>query len=155
MDKVNLATHLRGTASRFYRSCSPQQRSGYEKLVGALRNRFTPVHIQSVHSSIFHERKQRAKEKVDDYAQDLRKLFNKAYANTHSSSEAEAMGRCILSNQFVAGLNDKLKSRLVGRTGTFDELLAQARFEEVKLFSCQTEDQSQHHSRKKSKQGSW
>jgi hypothetical protein len=66
---VNLATRLRGSkASRFYRSCTPRQRSSYQELVSALCNRFTPVHIQSVHSSILDKRKQRAKEKVDDYA---------------------------------------------------------------------------------------
>ena len=32
---VNVATHLRGTASRFYRSCTPQQRSSYDELVAA------------------------------------------------------------------------------------------------------------------------
>ena len=146
---VNLVTRLRSMASRFYRTCTPQQRSNYQELVSALRNRFTPEHIQSVHSSIFHERKQRARERVDNYAQDLRKLFHKAYANTHGSGEAEALGRCVLSNQFVAGLVDKLKSRLVGRTGTFEELLAQARFEEARLSMCSSDDQPHHSSRKK------
>ena len=55
---MNVATRLRGTASRLYRSCTPQQRSSYKELVAALRSRFTPVCIQSVQSSIFHERKQ-------------------------------------------------------------------------------------------------
>ena len=67
---VNVATRLRGTASRFYQSCTPQQRSSYE-LVRALQSRFTPVRIQSVQSSIFHERKHKDGESVDDYAQDL------------------------------------------------------------------------------------
>ena len=84
-------------------------------------------------SSIFHERKQRTNENVDDYAQDLRKLFNRAYSNAQSGGEAEAMGKSVLSNQFVAGLVDKLKAKMVGRTGTFEELLAQARFEEARL----------------------
>ena len=35
---VNVATRLRGTASRFYRSCTPQQRSSYIELVAALRS---------------------------------------------------------------------------------------------------------------------
>ena len=73
---VNVATRLRGTASRFYRSCTPLQRSSYKELVAALHSRFTPVRIQSMQSSIFHERKQCTNENVDDYAQDLRKLFN-------------------------------------------------------------------------------
>ena len=32
---VNLATRLRGSASRFYRSCTPQQRSSYASLTAA------------------------------------------------------------------------------------------------------------------------
>ena len=47
------------------------------------------------------------------------------------------MGRSVLSNQFVAGLADRLKTKLVGRTGTFEELLVQARFEEARLSTCQ------------------
>ena len=31
---VNVATRLRGTASRFYRSCTPQQRSSYDEFCG-------------------------------------------------------------------------------------------------------------------------
>ena len=130
---MNVATRLRGTASRFYRSCTPQQRSSYKELVAALCNRFTPVYIQSVQSSIFHERKQCTNENVDDYAQDLCKLFNRAYSNAQSGGEAEAMGKSVLSNQFVAGLVDKLKAKMVGQTGTFEEVLAQARFEEARL----------------------
>jgi hypothetical protein len=42
---VNVATRLRGSASRFYRTCSPQQRSSYAELVAALRKRFTPVQL--------------------------------------------------------------------------------------------------------------
>ena len=56
---VNVATRLRGLASRFYRSCPPQQRSSYAELTAALRKRFTPVRLQSVQSSLFHERKQK------------------------------------------------------------------------------------------------
>ena len=52
---VNVAAHLRGSASRFYRSCTPQQRSSYASLTTALRERFTPVRLQSMQSSKFHE----------------------------------------------------------------------------------------------------
>ena len=126
---VNVATRLRGTVSRYYQSCTPQQRSSYDELVRAQQSRFTPVRIQSVQSSIFHERKQKDGESVDDYAQDLRKLFHRAYSSTRGGGETEAMGRSVLSNQFVAGLIDNIKAKIVGRTGTFEELLAQARFE--------------------------
>ena len=128
---VNLVTRLRGQAYSFYRSCTQDQRASYSALVAALKERFTPVRIQSVQSSRFHERKQLPTEGVDSYAQDLRKLYNKAYSGAHSSREAEAMGRSVLAYQFVADLLPHLKSKLVGSDGGFEELLTKARFEEA------------------------
>ena len=43
------------------------------------------------------------------------------------------MGKSVFAYQFIAGLVDSLKAKMVGRTGTFEELLAQARFEEARL----------------------
>lgn len=94
---VNVATRLRGSASRFYRSCPPQQRSSYQGIKSALQQRFTPVRIQSVQSSRFHERKQLSTETVANYAQDLCKLFNQAYATAQNEGgAAEAMGQPII-----------------------------------------------------------
>ena len=131
---VNLATRLRGSASRYYRTCPPQQRSNYTTLTEALRQRFTPVRIQSVQSSRFHERKQSPTETVDNYAQDLRRLFYQAYSMVqHGGGGSDAMGQSVLAYQFVAGLVDNLKAKLVGCGGSFEELLAKARFEEARL----------------------
>ena len=76
---VNLTTRLKGQAYTFYRSCTVQQRASYELLVAELTQRFKPVRLQSVQSSMFHERKQKPNESVDTYAQDLRRLFHLAY----------------------------------------------------------------------------
>ena len=131
---VNVATRLRGAAARYYRSCTPQQRSSYRELTEALRRRFTPVQIQSVQSSRFHERKQGVRESVDDYAQDLQRLFHRAYARTaHIGGGAEQMGQSVLQYQFIAGLQADLKAKVVGCSGSFEELLSKARFEEARL----------------------
>ena len=131
---VNVATRLRGAAARSYRSCTPQQRSSYREPTEALRRRFTPVQIQSVQSSRFHERKQGVRESVDDYAQDLQRLFHRAYARTaHMGGGAEEMGQSVLQYQFIAGLQADLKAKVVGCSGTFEELLSKARFEEARL----------------------
>ena len=107
---VNLVTRIRGQAYSFYRSCTPDQRASYGTLVAALKERFTPVQIQSVQSSKFHERKQLPTESVDSYAQDLKKLYSKVYSGAQrGSKEAEAMGRSVLAYQFVAGLLPHLK----------------------------------------------
>ena len=42
----------------------------------------------------------------------------------------DGMGEVVLAYQFIDGLNGPMKAKLVGMTGTFDELLATACFEE-------------------------
>ena len=129
---VNL-TRLKGQAYAFLRTCTPAQRASYPLLVECLRARFTPVNIPSVQTSLFHDRKQRAEESVDEYAQDLQQLFLKAYPRVQQgSSEAEQLGKSVLASQFVAGLRGNIKLKLVGSDGDFDHLLTRARFKEAK-----------------------
>ena len=131
---VNLATHLKGQAYAFYRSCSPAQRASYPALMEALLHRFTPVTIQSVQTCQFHERKQGTSESVDSFAQELRRLFRKAYPSaSRGSQEAEEMGKAVLASQFVTGLREDIKAKLAGCDGDLDQLLVKARFEEAKI----------------------
>ena len=58
---IHLTTHLRGEAFIFYKSCSTQQKGDYDLLVAELTRRFTPVRIQFVQTSLFHDRKQKEK----------------------------------------------------------------------------------------------
>ena len=131
---VNLVTRLRGQAYAFYRSCTLQQRADYATLVAELTKRFTPVQIQAVQSSLFHDRKQKPRETVDSYAQELRQLFYRAYPTVQRGTrEAEDMGQLVLANQFVAGLLPELKTKVAGTEGKLEQLLTKARFEEAKL----------------------
>ena len=131
---IHLTTRLCGEAFAFYRSCSKQQKASYDSLVVELKRRFTPVCIQSVQTSLFHDRKQGSSETVDTYAQDLKSLFHKAYPQAQQGSEvAESMGRSVLASQFVAGLTPALKAKVAGTEGKFEEILVKARFEEAKL----------------------
>ena len=124
---VNLVTQLRGQAYAFYRTCLQEQRNNYESLTHELLKRFTPVHIQSVQSSLFHKRRQRNKETVDNYAQDLKRLFLRAYLHaTQVTREAEEMGCSVLTYQFTAGLVPEIKRKIAGCTGTFEEVLVRA-----------------------------
>ena len=43
------------------------------------------------------------------------------------------MGQSVLAYQFVVGLGSELKSKLVGREGSFEQLLEVARFEEARI----------------------
>ena len=122
-------TRLKGEAYAFYKSSSPQQRASYEMMTAALTKHFTPVRIQAVQTSLFHERKQREKESVDGYAQALRVLFQKAYPSAQRGSlEAEDMERqgCL---RVVA------RHQVAGSEVDFETLLAKA---EAKLHDLAT-----------------
>ena len=124
---VNLTTRLRGPAYTFYRACLPEQRESYDLLKQELTKRFTPVQIQAIQSEQFHDRKQKEGESVDDYAQDLRRLYRKAYSKAQQGSlEAEKMGRSVLTYQFVAGLCPELKTKIAGTDGNLEQLLMRA-----------------------------
>lgn len=131
---ANLVTRLQGQAYSFYRTCPAYQRTSYEALTSALTKRFKPIRIKPVLSGLFHERKQQPKESVEDYAQDLNRLYLRAYPPAERGSEdAERMGQTVLTYQFVAGLKPELRLKVAGNDGTFEQLLMRARLEEAKL----------------------
>ena len=85
----------------------------------AMSQRFTPVRIQSVQSQLFHSRRQKVNEKVDDYAQDLSRLYQKAYTQANQNSqEAETMGKAVLAYQFVL---PEIQVKVAGIEETFDQ----------------------------------
>ena len=130
---VHLTSNLQDTALAFFRSCSADVRSKYVSLVTALKQRFTPIRLTAVQAKLFHNRQQSESETVDQFAQELRKLYNLAYAGAASEGpHAERMGQTLLANQFVAGLRAELKRKLIGVEGGLDELILKARFEEAK-----------------------
>ena len=49
------------------------------------------------------------------------------------------MGQSVLAYQFVVGLGSELKSKLVGREGSFEQLLEVACFEEARIRKSATE----------------
>ena len=125
-------------AYAFYCSYTATQNASYQQMVEMLTDRFAPVQIQSVQSSLFHDWKQ-TNETVDEYAQDVWRLFYQTYPRAQQGSqETEAMDCSVLAYQFVAGLKPNFKSKLAGVEGTFDQLLVKARFEEAKLRDLST-----------------
>ena len=61
----------------------------YSLLREALLKRFTAVHVQSVQGNLFNQRSQKASESVDEYAQELRTLFRRAYSKLERDHEGE------------------------------------------------------------------
>ena len=137
---VNLVTRLEGhQAYAFFRSYTTKQKTSYALLVAELHKRFTPIHLQAVQSSLFHDCKQKPGESVDHYAQELHLLFYKTYPHAQQGTlEAEKLGHLVLVNQFVTGLLGDIKTKVVGIEGSFDQLLIRARFEEAKLQDLST-----------------
>ena len=52
---------------------------------------------------------------------------------SEATSDTQDMGRSILANQFVSGLQSELKSMLACNEGGFEQLLTVSRFEEAKF----------------------
>ena len=103
-------------------------------LESELKKHFTPVRLQAVQSSLFHDRKQKSNESVDAYAQELRTLFYRAYPQVQQGTqETEQMARTMLANQVAVGLKQDIKVEVAGAKGTFEQLLTRAKFEEAKL----------------------
>ena len=98
--------------------------SNYTRFIKQLTRCFIAVRIDALQSSLLYDRQQKERESVDDYAQDLRKLFYKAYQQTlQGTTDIEKISKSVLCNQFVAGLLE----------GNFDTLLTKARIKEVKF----------------------
>ena len=130
---VHLTSCLRDTASAFHHSCGVDVRSNYQSLVAAMKWRFTPVRLTAIQAQIFHNRQQGASETVDQFAQELRKFFNLAYAGAACEGpQAERMGQTLLKDQFVAGLRPELKRKLIEVDAGLEELILKAKFEEAK-----------------------
>lgn len=145
---VHLTTRLAGTALAFYRSCTIEQRHSYQLLKEELEKRFTPVHVQSVQSGLFHERSQKSGESVDAYAQELKELFYRAYPKMAQGGGEE--GRAVLTSRFVAGLKRTLQEKLTGMEGDFTQLLSRARLEEAKRRELRLDDKERPSVRKES-----
>ena len=97
------------------------------------------MQLTAVQTQMFHERKQGAKETVDEFAQELRKLYTKAYSTVTSGvPQAEEVGQRVLTSQFVAGLRSELQAKVMGLDGTMDQIVMKARFEETKIKELAT-----------------
>ena len=81
-------------------------------------------------TQLFHDRRQGPRETVDDFAQELRKLYYSAV--TCGTPEAEKVGQTVLVSQFVAGLHPEVQVTVVGMDGMMDQLVLKARFGEAK-----------------------
>ena len=70
--------------------------------------------------------------------QDVNRLYQRAYPHSErGSADAEKMGQTVLAYQFVAGLKPKIRLKVAGHEGSFEQLLMKAWLEEAKLRDLQ------------------
>ena len=129
---LNLTSRLEGQVLVYYRTCTSEQKGSYSQQRVKLKERFRVVKLQEVQSTLFAEHHQREGKSVDDYGQDLKKLFHEAYPEAEDKT-----GKLMLSAHFVAGLKPGIKKDLSGMTGDLEELLAKACLREAKLKEWQ------------------
>ena len=91
--------------------------------------------MRSVQGSLFHRRTQKPQESVDEYLQELKILFKRAYLKLAKDQDEE--GESVLTLRFVAGLRGELQERMTTAEGTLDKVLAKARFEEARWHEAQ------------------
>ena len=102
---VKWITRLRGPAYSFFRAWAKRELYSTKEA----DKDTTPGYSEWAVS------RQKAKKSVDEYPQDLRRLFRKVYGKAQQGSqEAKRMGHPVLTYQFVAGLWQKLKTKVAG-----------------------------------------
>ena len=98
-----LLSRLQGKAGEFvYGQLSPAIRNNYAMLIDELDNRFRKVHTSKAFSAQFSNRNQRVSESVEDYAAELKRLYDKAHADRDRCTRNEDLLR-----RFLDGLTDE------------------------------------------------
>ena len=98
----NLLPQLQGKAGDFvFTQVTKQTLSNYNELVKELNSRFRVVETEKTFAAKFSQRRQRADEKVEEYAADLKRLYARAYRNRDSITKQEDLVR-----KFLDGMHD-------------------------------------------------
>ena len=102
-DKLDeLLPRLQGTAGDFvFSQLSVRIRSSYRRLIRELGNRFKHVEIAKTYQAQFSKRNQKVNESVEDYAVELKRLYDKGHSNRPPAIRQEDLLR-----RFLDGLLD-------------------------------------------------
>ena len=117
--------HLAGRAERLYEVLPSQAKESYTKATGALQERLNPVEWEKLVSAQLMRRKQQQNESVDEFAQDLEKLFERNYRRRMGMDQNSK--EMLKRDFFVQGLWLKWQEKVLPSAKTFDEALHQAR----------------------------
>ena len=102
-DKLReLLPRLQGKAGEFvYDQLRSDVREDFRSLVHELINRFRKVETARTYGAQFSHRNQRSGETIEDFAADLKRLYDKAYANRDKDTRREDLLR-----RFLDGIQD-------------------------------------------------
>ncbi len=126
--RLQFEVHLTGRALKTYDSLPVESRRNYESAKEAWQGKMQPVRLESYRRSQFNSRRQQQDESVSDFALDLQRLMEKAYARHNLDSELRDK---ILLGQFEQGLLTTWKRHLKYPLETFEDALQQARLAEA------------------------
>lgn len=97
-----LLPRLQGTAGEFvFGQLRREVRSNYAQLVSELNSRFRVVVTKKTYGAQFSHRNQKASESVEEYAAELKRLYDKAHSNRDEGTRQEDLLR-----RFLDGLYD-------------------------------------------------
>jgi hypothetical protein len=99
---IELLPRLQGQAGEFvYEQLTSEIRTNYTRLVVELNNRFRVIETRKTFATQFNKRAQKPNESAEDYAAQLKRLYDKAYANRATDTRREDLVR-----NFLQGLYD-------------------------------------------------
>ena len=94
---------LQGPSGEFvYGQLSKKIRGDYNLLINELKNRFRKIETKKAFGPKFSHREQKASETIEEFAADLKRLYNKAYPNRDECTRQEDLLR-----KFLDGLQDE------------------------------------------------
>ena len=117
--------HLGRRAERVYELLPASQKVSFEKATQALRGRLYPIESEALVSAQLMRRKQQNHERVDEFAQDLEKLFERSYGRRSGMDEASK--GLLKRDVFVQGLLLKWQKKVLPSASSYSDALHQAR----------------------------
>ena len=120
-DKLDvLLPKLQGAAGTFvYDQLSEETRNNYKALKKELKNRFRIVENPKTYGAVFAGRNQKSTESVEDYAAELKKLYDKAHANRDHLTRQEDLLRRFLDG--ITSSEARFHVEFVKNPSTIDE----------------------------------
>ena len=117
--------HLAGCAEWVYELLSPSVKSSFVKASQALHEQLYPVESEALVSAQLMRCNQLSSEMVDEFAQDLDKLFKCSYGCRRGMDDSSR--ELLKHDVFVQGLLLKWQNKVLPSTSTFRDALHQAR----------------------------